>query len=85
MYGKIGIELPRTAAEQALVGEPITRLEQLRKGDRLYFCDKSRHRIDHTGMYMGDGTFIHSSHGKGGVAITPLTRSWLSILVAARR
>ncbi len=29
--------------------------------------------------------FIHSSHGKGGVATTELTEGWLKMLVAARR
>ncbi|MFX8899346.1 NlpC/P60 family protein, partial [Acinetobacter baumannii] len=37
LYGKEGIALPRTAREQALVGQKVERLEQLQPGDRLYF------------------------------------------------
>ena len=86
MYGKIGVDLPRTAAEQALVGQPIYRLEDLRKGDRLYFWDKKRGKIGHTGIYLGDGSFVHSSSGRGGVATDYLgSERWLRILVAARR
>lgn len=84
LYGKIGMSLPRTAAEQALVGQPITRLEDLQPGDRLYFWDKKRGKIGHTGIYLGRGYFQHSS-GKG-VGADPLgTQKWLSKLVAARR
>ena len=45
-------DLPRTAAEQATVGEPITRLEDLQPGDRLYFKERSETRISHTGIYL---------------------------------
>lgn len=86
MYGTIGVSLPRTAAEQAMVGTPIYRLEDLRKGDRLYFWDKKRGKIGHTGIYLGDGNFVHSSSGRKGVATDYLgTDRWLKILVGARR
>lgn len=85
MYGKIGVSLPRTAAEQVLVGQPIFRLELLEPGDRLYFWDSKRGKIGHTGIYEGNGYFVHNSHGKGGVATSYLSPSWRSILVAARR
>jgi cell wall-associated NlpC family hydrolase len=85
MYGKIGVNLPRTAAEQALVGEPIYRLELLQPGDRLYFWDAKRQMIGHTGIYKGNGEFVHNSHGKGGVAVSKLDKSWQSILIYARR
>ncbi len=85
MYGKIGVNLPRTAAEQALVGEPIYRLELLQKGDRLYFWEAKRGMIGHTGIYEGNGMFLHNSSGKGGVAISKLDKNWQRILIAARR
>lgn len=86
MYGAIGLSLPRTAAEQALVGTPINRLQDLQKGDRLYFWDAKRGKIGHTGIYLGNGNFVHSSSGRGGVATDYLgEQRWLKILVAARR
>jgi len=85
LYGDFGMKLPRTAAEQALVGQPIYRLENLVPGDRLYFWEKRRNKIGHTGLYLGGGYFVHSSSGKGGVSTDYLTDKWRRILVAARR
>jgi cell wall-associated NlpC family hydrolase len=86
LYGEVGVNLPRTAAEQALVGVPVRRLEDLQKGDRLYFWSSSRNKIGHTGVYLGNGYFVHSSSGKGAVTTDFLgAKNWLKILVAARR
>lgn len=85
MYGAIGLNLPRTAAEQATVGMPVTRLEQLQAGDRLYFYEAKRGKIGHTGIYVGNGYFVHSSSGHKGIAHDFLSERWRRILVAARR
>jgi cell wall-associated NlpC family hydrolase len=86
LYGQIGLNLPRTAAEQAKYGQAITKFEDLQPGDRLYFWDSKRNKIGHTGVYLGNGIFVHSSAGKGGVSTDFLGESkWRSILVAARR
>lgn len=85
LYGKIGLNLPRTAAEQMSVGTPITRLEDLRAGDRLYFWDSKRGKIGHTGIYKGNGYFIHSSRTTKGVGTSYLNEKWRRILIAARR
>lgn len=85
IYSQMGVSLPRTAREQALRGLPIHRIDDLRPGDRLYFRVKHRY-IDHTGIYIGDGYFIHSSSSRGGVAIDHLSRPlYARSLVAARR
>lgn len=86
MFGTIGEKLPRTAAEQVNVGAPVTRLESLQKGDRLYFWDRKRGKVGHTGIYLGNGYFVHSSSNHKGVATDFLgTKYWLGMLVAARR
>lgn len=86
MYGKISLRLPRTAAEQALVGKPIYRLEDLQAGDRLYFWDKKKGKIGHTGMYMSKGMFVHSSAGRKQVATDDIRQApWSRMLVSARR
>lgn len=91
LFGKIGESLPRTAAEQAKVGQAVGRLEDLRPGDRLYFWDNKRGKIGHTGIFLGffaDGGayFIHSSTTNKGVATDDLReKKWLNMLVAARR
>lgn len=86
VFGQIGLSLPRTASQQALVGAPIKRLEDLQAGDRLYFWEAKRNKIGHTGIYLGNGYFVHSSSGRGGVATDYLgAEKWRKILVAARR
>ena len=86
LYGEINVNLPRTAAEQATVGTPIRRLEDLQPGDRLYFWSSKRGKIGHTGIYLGGGYFVHSSMNHHGVDTDYLgTAKWRSILVAARR
>ena len=85
MFGAIGVGLPRTAAEQARVGMPITRYEDLQPGDRLYFYEAKRNKIGHTGIYIGNGYFVHSSSGKHGVNTSYLSAGWQKLLVEARR
>lgn len=86
LYGAIGLRLPRTAAEQAMVGTPIGRFEDLQPGDRLYFWDPKRGKIGHTGLYIGMGYFVHSSSNRRGVATDYLgDPKWRKNLVAARR
>lgn len=88
---QIGVDLPRTAAEQYKVGKPVTKIEELQPGDRLYFWDKKRGLIGHTGIFIGwrdDGGayFIHSSSTNHGVSTDDLRdEKWRRILVAARR
>jgi len=85
IYEQMGIRLPRRARDQAKVGMPITRVEDLRPGDRLYFAVKGK-EIDHTGLYIGDGYFIHSSRQRGGVQVDHLNHpTYRRSLVAARR
>ncbi|MFM9872186.1 MAG: C40 family peptidase [Fimbriimonadaceae bacterium] len=91
LFEKIDINLPRTAAEQAKVGQKVERLEDLQPGDRLYFWDKKRGKIGHTGIFLGyfkDGGayFIHSSTNNKGVATDDLrNKHWTDMLVGARR
>ncbi len=86
MENTINFNLPRTAHEQALVGMEIHRLEELQPGDRLYFKMSYESQISHTGIYIGNGNFVHASHGKGGVTTDSLFKpGWRKMLVAARR
>jgi cell wall-associated NlpC family hydrolase len=81
-FAEQGVDLPRTAREQALVGIPVSPSD-LQPGDRLSFaCHGST--IDHTGLYLGDGEFIHASGAKGQVCISKLD-GFMKWLVAAHR
>jgi cell wall-associated NlpC family hydrolase len=83
-FGARGARLPRTAAEQFEVGQAVNYTELL-PGDRLYFVSTSG-RINHTGIYIGSGRFVHASSRKRCVAIDALgDRLYWSRFVGARR
>ncbi|HAZ64839.1 MAG TPA: hypothetical protein DCZ72_14680 [Armatimonadetes bacterium] len=84
VYRTHGYKLPRTAAQQAKVGQAI-QLAELQPGDRVYFSSGRRY-IDHTGMYIGAGQFIHASGGRRQVCIDNLfSTTWMKIYEGARR
>jgi len=84
VFASNGIGLPRVAREQAMTGAAVGWTE-LQPGDRLYFACKGG-AIDHAGIYMGNGLFIHSSVSRGGVAVDQITKPlYMNSLVAARR
>ncbi len=55
------ILLPRNSYAQSRVGTLIRRTEDLREGDLMFFTNPKTGRINHVGIYVGDGYFIHSS------------------------
>jgi cell wall-associated NlpC family hydrolase len=78
-----GMSLPRRASEQARIGQDVP-LDQLQPGDRLYFS--VRKEFDHTGIYLGEGQFIHAGSGRGNVGVDNLTKGlYARTLSAARR
>ena len=84
VFASHGIGLPRVARDQAQAGAAVG-WQQLQPGDRLYFACKGG-AIDHAGIYMGNGLFIHSSASRGGVAVEQINNAlYLNSLVAARR
>jgi gamma-D-glutamyl-L-lysine dipeptidyl-peptidase len=82
-----GIEMPRDADKQA-AWSGVARVERkdLQPGDLLFFGSSAKN-ITHTGMYVGDGQFIHdSTGGRPTVQIGSLNdEPWTRILVACRR
>jgi len=83
-YAARGIRLPRTAASQFEVGRSVG-LSEMLPGDRLYFVSRSG-RINHTGIYIGSGRFIHASSRRGCVGVDSLyTRSYWTRFLGARR
>ena len=59
VYADLGIDLPRTAAQQATAGRPVASLAEARPGDLVFFDNSSaRGGIDHVGIYAGGGKMI---------------------------
>lgn len=86
IFGQNGISLPRNSRQQATVGDTIMKKAELEKGDLIFFITgyRSDGRIDHVGVYMGDGKFIHTIPN-GGVQVDNLSGSWLKNAVGAKR
>jgi len=71
-YGRHGIALPRTSAEQAREGTAVKKkVATLVPGDLLTFSN-SGGPVTHIGLYVGDGRFIHSA--TRGVQMSVLSR-----------
>jgi cell wall-associated NlpC family hydrolase len=67
VFGRNGMELPRTSRQQASAGRAGPReIAALRPGDLMFFATSGR-RIDHVAIYAGDGRIIHASSGAGRV------------------
>jgi cell wall-associated NlpC family hydrolase len=70
----VGLRLPRTAQQQAQVGRAVPRdRAALRPGDLLTFG--TRRHVDHVGIYLGQGRFIHASVSSGRVIETTIERN----------
>ena len=79
VFGKYGIYLPHNSEEQARYGRIITDMNKLIKGDLVFFIRsfKTHSFITHSGIYVGEDKFIHTS-SKNGVTITSLNDPWWS-------
>ena len=77
VFASHGITLPHNSEEQARYGRIITGIENLRKGDLVFFIRsyETSHFITHSGIYIGNNKFIHTS-AKAGVTITSLSDPW---------
>jgi cell wall-associated NlpC family hydrolase len=59
VYKNLGIDLPRTASQQATAGRPVASLADARPGDLVFFdYSASRAGVDHVGVYIGNGKMI---------------------------
>jgi len=80
IYEIFDIQLPRSARDQFKIGSKITK-EDLAVGDLVFFRTKRYAKYPtHVGIFIGDGSFIHSSsgHGRIGVKIDSLSSDYYS-------
>jgi hypothetical protein len=88
IYGKyFSIDLPHQSSQQSMFSEftPVT-LDALRTGDLIFFSMGSKKkRINHVGIYLADGEFIHSSRSSGVVISSLNTSYWRTRVVSSKR
>ena len=79
------VELPRTAAQQARVGDEVsTDPSRLRPGDLLTFGRRGGRGVSHIGIYVGEGRYIHASSVAGRVIESDLSRTGSPLIKAWR-
>lgn len=80
----IGLELPRVTRDQARQGERVADKAELEEGDLVVFG--KRGRVDHVGIYVGEGRFVHApSSGKDVMVSSLETGYWSGKYMEGRR
>ena len=77
VYQKNGIRIPRTSLNQSKYGKYVAR-NQLQPGDLIFF-DTSKEKkgyVNHVGIYIGNGKFLHASSAYKKVVISKLDKTF---------
>ncbi|HTF82005.1 MAG TPA: C40 family peptidase [Cytophagales bacterium] len=86
-FRSINVIMPHSSHEQARFGRIVPSLEQLQRGDLVFFIHsyKSEHFITHSGIYLGNQHFIHASASKGVVVTNISEPYWKSKFIFGTR
>lgn len=76
VFAKFGINLPHQADLQIKRGEEVSDKSNLIPGDLVFFKTEGSVKVNHVGIYLGDGRFIHASSGYGSVRISPIDNGY---------
>jgi cell wall-associated NlpC family hydrolase len=79
-----GITLPRTSREMVNYGEAVSK-SNVSPGDLLFFHTRGSSRINHVGVYIGGGKFIHASSSRGQVVVSDCSGGYYQSRLAAIR
>lgn len=77
VYNNFGINVNRVAADQAKQGTYVS-TAGLNEGDLLFFATSGGSNINHVGIYIGNGKFIHASSGAGKVTVSDINSKFYS-------
>jgi len=86
VFAKNGINIPRTSINQSKFGKYVSR-GNLKKGDLIFFDTSKRRKgyVNHVGIYLGNGKFIHASSAKKKVVVSNLSKFYGKRYKGARR
>jgi cell wall-associated NlpC family hydrolase len=64
VYRQLGVDLPRTSEEQAIVGTPVPALADAQPGDLVFFpgSDGTAEHPGHVGIYLGNGEMVDAPY-----------------------
>ena len=84
VFNRYGMHLPRSSREQYQMGTMVASKNNLRKGDLVFF--RSKRGINHVGIYLENGKFIHSASNGKNVTISHLEEDyWRTHYAGGRR
>ncbi|NVN90970.1 MAG: C40 family peptidase [Desulfuromonadales bacterium] len=84
VYNLCGVSIPRTSREQFKAGDSVTR-NTLLDGDLVFF-GSSDDKINHVGIYVGKGKFVHAPRRGEDIRITSIEDTYFEKrFVGARR
>jgi cell wall-associated NlpC family hydrolase len=74
VFADVGISLPRTSQEQALVGTPVASLAAAQPGDLVFFpgTDGTASAPGHVGIYIGNDEMIDAPYEGANVRVDPV-------------
>jgi cell wall-associated NlpC family hydrolase len=78
VMANFGVDMPRTSTDQYSIGVRVEKSE-LMPGDLVFFkYSATSYRLNHVGVYVGDGNFIHSPIPGQTVKIDTLSSGYFS-------
>jgi len=85
VFDRYGVSLKWGTRYQKDAGRAVSK-SNLQKGDLVFFGTSSKSTINHVGIYIGNGQFIHNKPSSNGVAIDNLNSGyWKDHYISARR
>lgn len=84
VFSHHGFNLPHSSRSQATLGSAVGKAE-LQAGDLVFFKTGGSKRINHVGIYTGDGKFIHASTNRGITIDTVNSGTYNQCYCCARR
>ena len=84
VFNLCGMSIPRTSRDQFKAGEPVSKGD-LHEGDLVFF-GASDDKINHVGIYVGGGRFVHAPRQGEDIRISTVDESYFEKrFVGARR
>jgi len=85
VFGKKGVNLKWGSQAQSKQGKYVSK-SNLKKGDLVFFSVSTRGKVNHVGIYIGNGKFIHNTIGSSfnGILISDLSK-YSKRYITARR
>ncbi len=81
-----GISLPRSTREMIVMRAPDVQRDALQSGDVVFFATNGASQVNHAGIYVGEGRFVHAPSTGGTVRLDYLSNNyWQKSYLNAKR